>query len=137
MGSTSDETHAKKITDNLDEYGISWEQHVASAHKQPLKVLEILETNKDAEILFTSPLLAGPMRCPDSWLPTLHFQPLGVRHSQIKRICWLTFIPLCKCPVIHLFLQWLTLVIVLWRSNEYLVFKIMGNTINICGNRGN
>ena len=47
MGSTSDETHAKKITDNLDEYGISWEQHVASAHKQPLKVLEILETNKD------------------------------------------------------------------------------------------
>ena len=47
MGSTSDETHAKKITDNLDEYGISWEQHVASAHKQPLKVLEILEANKD------------------------------------------------------------------------------------------
>jgi len=49
MGSISDEIHAKKITDNLDEYGISWEQHVASAHKQPLKVLEILETNKDDE----------------------------------------------------------------------------------------
>ena len=26
MGSTSDEHHAKKITDKLDEYGISWEQ---------------------------------------------------------------------------------------------------------------
>ena len=41
MGSTADEPHAKKITDKLDEYGIAWEQHAASAHKQPLKVLEI------------------------------------------------------------------------------------------------
>ena len=47
MGSTSDEPHAKKITDKLDEYGITWEQHAASAHKQPLKVLEILEANKN------------------------------------------------------------------------------------------
>jgi 5-(carboxyamino)imidazole ribonucleotide mutase len=49
MGSTSDETHAKKITDKLDEYGIAWEQHAASAHKQPLAVLEILEANKKNE----------------------------------------------------------------------------------------
>jgi len=47
MGSTSDEPHAKKITNKLDEYKISWEQHAASAHKQPLKVLKILEDNKD------------------------------------------------------------------------------------------
>ena len=47
MGSTSDEPHAKKITDRLDEYGIAWEQHAASAHKKPLKVLDILEANKD------------------------------------------------------------------------------------------
>ena len=47
MGSTSDEPHAKKITDKLDEYGIAWEQHAASAHKQPLRVLEILTVNKD------------------------------------------------------------------------------------------
>ena len=46
MGSTSDEPHAKKITNKLDEYNIPWEQHAASAHKQPLKVLEILEDNK-------------------------------------------------------------------------------------------
>ena len=46
MGSTSDESHAKKITNKLDDYGIAWEQHAASAHKQPLKVLEILETKK-------------------------------------------------------------------------------------------
>ena len=49
MGSTSDEPHAKKITDKLDEYGIEWEQHAASAHKQPLKVLEILEDNKEKD----------------------------------------------------------------------------------------
>ena len=49
MGSTSDEPHAKKITDKLDEYGITWEQHAASAHKNPLKVLEILENNKDGK----------------------------------------------------------------------------------------
>lgn len=47
VGSTSDELHARKITDKLDEYGIAWEQHAASAHKQPLKVLEILTANKD------------------------------------------------------------------------------------------
>jgi 5-(carboxyamino)imidazole ribonucleotide mutase len=47
MGSTSDEPHAKKITNKLDEYGITWEQHAASAHKQPLQVLEILTANKD------------------------------------------------------------------------------------------
>ena len=47
MGSTSDEPHAKKITNKLDEYKISWEQHAASAHKEPLRVLKILEDNKD------------------------------------------------------------------------------------------
>ena len=52
MGSTSDEPHAKKITDKLDEYGISWEQHAASAHKAPLKVLEILNSNKDNNIVY-------------------------------------------------------------------------------------
>ena len=46
MGSTSDEPHAKKITDKLDDYNIKWEQYAASAHKQPLKVLDILEENK-------------------------------------------------------------------------------------------
>ncbi len=47
LGSTSDEGHAKKITDGLDEHGVQWEQHVASAHKQPRKVLEILDANAE------------------------------------------------------------------------------------------
>ena len=46
MGSTSDEPHAKKITDKLDEFNIPWEQHAASAHKEPLKVLEILAAHQ-------------------------------------------------------------------------------------------
>ncbi len=45
MGSASDEPHAKKITDHFDEMSIEWEQFVASAHKQPLEVLKILENN--------------------------------------------------------------------------------------------
>lgn len=45
MGSVSDEAHAKKITDKLDAFGITWEQHAASAHKEPLKVLDILQKN--------------------------------------------------------------------------------------------
>ena len=49
MGSISDEPHAKKITDKLDSYNIRWEQHAASAHKEPLKGLEILEANKEKQ----------------------------------------------------------------------------------------
>ena len=51
MGSASDESHAKKITDNLDNLNISWEQFVASAHKQPLEVLKILQDNANEESL--------------------------------------------------------------------------------------
>jgi len=49
MGSTADESHAKKITDHLDAMSIQWEQHAASAHKQPKEVLKILEDNAKEE----------------------------------------------------------------------------------------
>ncbi len=51
MGSSSDEPHAKKITDHLDILSIKWEQFVASAHKQPLEVLKILENNTGQDSL--------------------------------------------------------------------------------------
>jgi len=51
MGSNSDAPHAKKITDKLTEHGIPFEEHVASAHKQPLKVLEILHANEGKKAL--------------------------------------------------------------------------------------
>lgn len=51
LGSEKDTDHAKKITNALDAYDIPHETHVASAHKTPLKVLEILETNKNEKQL--------------------------------------------------------------------------------------
>ncbi len=91
MGSTSDEPHAKKITDNLDEYGISWEQHAASAHKQPLKVLEILEANKDSkEIIYItiagrSNALSGFVAA-NSEFPTLGCPPFSDKSDMLINI---------------------------------------------------
>ncbi len=49
MGSEKDTPHADKITAKLDELGIAHESHIASAHKQPKKALEILESNEEKE----------------------------------------------------------------------------------------
>jgi 5-(carboxyamino)imidazole ribonucleotide mutase len=42
MGSESDQDFAKKIIKGLDEHSIKYEINIASAHKQPLRVLEVL-----------------------------------------------------------------------------------------------
>ncbi|MBT5337993.1 AIR carboxylase family protein [Candidatus Falkowbacteria bacterium] len=52
MGSTSDEAWAKQITDKLDEVGVEHVQHVASAHKEAKKGLEILEQYKDETVIY-------------------------------------------------------------------------------------
>ena len=91
MGSTSDEHHAKKITDKLDEYRISWEQHAASAHKQPLKVLEILNDNKDKEnivyitIAGRSNALSGFVAA-NSNFPTLGCPPFSDKSDMLVNI---------------------------------------------------
>lgn len=46
MGSESDRAHAEKISQYFTIWGIPWEINTASAHKNPLKVLEILEQDK-------------------------------------------------------------------------------------------
>lgn len=46
-GSTSDKDHVTKISDHLDNLGVPWEDHAASAHKEPLKVLETINSFKD------------------------------------------------------------------------------------------
>jgi len=43
-GSISDKEHVTKISNQLDKLEIPWENHVASAHKEPLKVLEIINS---------------------------------------------------------------------------------------------
>ena len=91
MGSTSDAPHAKKITDKLDEYGITWEQYAASAHKQPLKVLEILEANKDGQdivyitIAGRSNALSGFVAA-NSEFPTLGCPPFSDKADMLVNI---------------------------------------------------
>ena len=91
MGSTSDEPHAKKITDKLDEYNIDWEQHAASAHKQPLKVLEILKANEDSEdiiyitIAGRSNALSGFVAA-NSNFPTLGCPPFSDKADMLVNI---------------------------------------------------
>ena len=91
MGSISDEPHAKKITDKLDEFGISWEQHAASAHKEPLKVLEILNANKDKEnivyitIAGRSNALSGFVAA-NSEFPTLGCPPFSDKADMLVNI---------------------------------------------------
>jgi len=52
MGSNSDADWAKKITDKLDEYKITHEEHVASAHKQAKEALAILEKYKNEKVVY-------------------------------------------------------------------------------------
>jgi 5-(carboxyamino)imidazole ribonucleotide mutase len=91
MGSTSDEPHAKKITDKLDKYGITWEQHAASAHKQPLKVLEILEANKNEKnivyitIAGRSNALSGFVAA-NSEFPTIGCPPFSDKSDMLVNI---------------------------------------------------
>jgi 5-(carboxyamino)imidazole ribonucleotide mutase len=91
MGSTSDEPHAKKITDKLDDYNISWEQHAASAHKQPLKVLEILQANEEAKdiiyitIAGRSNALSGFVAA-NSNFPTLGCPPFSDKSDMLVNI---------------------------------------------------
>ena len=91
MGSTSDEPHAKKITAKLDSYNIRWEQHAASAHKEPLKVLEILEANKEKQkivyvtIAGRSNALSGFVAA-NSEFPTLGCPPFSDKADMLVNI---------------------------------------------------
>ncbi|MBI89322.1 MAG: 5-(carboxyamino)imidazole ribonucleotide mutase [Candidatus Marinimicrobia bacterium] len=91
MGSTSDEPHAKKITNGLDKYGISWEQHAASAHKEPTKVLEILDANKnERKIVYVtiagrSNALSGFVAA-NSEFPTLGCPPFSDKADMLVNI---------------------------------------------------
>ena len=91
MGSISDEPHAKKITDKLDEYNIKWEQHAASAHKEPKKVLDILESNENNDhILYVtiagrSNALSGFVAANSSF-PTLACPPFSDKTDMLVNI---------------------------------------------------
>ena len=44
MGSSSDMSHAEKIGEALDEFGIAYDYRIGSAHKTPAHVLTMIET---------------------------------------------------------------------------------------------
>ena len=55
MGSTSDQSHADKITTVLDDLGVGHEVHAASAHKNPERVLEIIRSvKKEDSVVFVT-----------------------------------------------------------------------------------
>ena len=91
MGSPVDEPHAKKITNKLDEYGIAWEQHAASAHKEPLKVLGILDANKsEKQVIYVtiagrSNALSGFVAA-NSEFPTLACPPFADKADMMVNI---------------------------------------------------
>jgi len=45
-GSTSDEPLIKKVEDVLKEHGIAYERYIASAHREPEKVKEMVQSTK-------------------------------------------------------------------------------------------
>ena len=45
MGSESDRNFTEKITTELEKYSIRYNVNIASAHKQPLEVLNIIKSN--------------------------------------------------------------------------------------------
>lgn len=53
MGSGADEPHARKIQEALEYFGVESVLRVASAHKVPLKVLEIVKTYGDEVVYIT------------------------------------------------------------------------------------
>ncbi len=58
LGSATDKEFAQKIVDELNVFGIPSEVIVASAHKVPEKVIEIIERfNKETEVVYVT--LAG------------------------------------------------------------------------------
>lgn len=52
MGSAKDHPFVNKITESLNELQIEYDEYVASAHKQPLDVLEIIEKYKEQRIVY-------------------------------------------------------------------------------------
>jgi 5-(carboxyamino)imidazole ribonucleotide mutase len=55
MGSESDRDFAQKIIDGLEKFSINYDVNVASAHKQPLEVLNIIKSygNKESVVYIT------------------------------------------------------------------------------------
>lgn len=54
MGSKADLDYAKSIKDKLSDFGLETVLRVASAHKTPLKVLEIIKEYENEDVIFVT-----------------------------------------------------------------------------------
>ena len=87
MGSVSDKPHSLKITNKLDEYGIEWEQHAASAHKEPRKVLDILDNNiNQKELVYITIAGRSGFVAANSTFPTLACPPFSDKSDMLVNI---------------------------------------------------
>ncbi|MFQ6673687.1 MAG: AIR carboxylase family protein [Fidelibacterota bacterium] len=91
LGSPSDQKHANQIASKLETYDINHDQHVASAHKTPEKVLKILDSYKDENavvyvtIAGRSNALSGFVAA-NSTFPTLACPPFKDRIDMVVNI---------------------------------------------------
>ena len=85
-----DEPHVKKITDQLDKLGITHLEHMASAHKEPLKILEFLKMYEREPVVFVtiagrSNALSGFVAANTKW-PTLACPPFADKTDMLVNI---------------------------------------------------
>ena len=88
--SPADEAHVKKITDKLDELGVAHTEHLASAHKEPLKVLEFLKMYEHEPVVYVtiagrSNALSGFVAANTKW-PTLACPPFADKTDMLVNI---------------------------------------------------
>jgi len=52
MGSKGDLEHTKKIAKSIEQFGVNCVMRIASAHKVPLKVMEIIKSYENEDVVF-------------------------------------------------------------------------------------
>lgn len=99
MGSKSDLPHAEKVGQTLKEFGVEYDMRVASAHRTPAKVMEIVDKVENEAVVLVgvvglsnalSGMLAGISTLPIITLPTTPEDvlaslrmPPGVAHATV------------------------------------------------------
>ncbi len=97
MGSESDRPHADRILAALQGYEATVSVHVASAHKQPLEVLRIIESYATAHALVYI-TIAGRSNALSGFTAATPPSLCWLAHpSPTAPTCGVTSIPPCRC----------------------------------------
>lgn len=99
MGSKSDEAHARRIVDYLDKFGVKAELYVASAHKVPELVLDIVNDFNKTDDAICYITLAGRSNglsgvvAANSVHPVIACPPFGDKADYLANIHSSTLMP--------------------------------------------